>query len=377
MFAIWRHGSQLCYLVATMARRRIHVGLDVTPIITANSGLRRYAEELWRALAARDDVTISAFALGRGRRADVALQLRRVPVPLRVVRPLWRHLGWPRAELFAGEVDVVHSLALHPAPTRRSSVQTIHDLLPVTHPYLYPPESKRVYHEELAAATRADVVVTTCEATADEITRVAGIPRERIAVAAPGAFLSRVDPRPERADVSYLLAVGQVTPRKGIDLLAQAAALIGDRCPPILVAGPDWWRADEVRAQVDRLDTARRVRLLGQVDDERLAALYREATIVCHTSRAEGFGMTCLEAMSAGVPLVATDLPSVRELTAGSAMLVPVDDADALADAVARLLADRDQRRALARAGQERAATFTWSRMAAAVVRAYRRALAT
>lgn len=354
----------------------MRVGLDVTPVVTSHAGLTRYSAELWRALAAREDVSVSAFALGRGKTPTIDLPLNRVHVPLRLLRPAWALFRRPRAEFFAGDVDVVHSMALRPAPTRKPSVQTIHDLLPLTHTHLYPPASTRVHTQEVEEAVRADLILTTCEATAAEITRFTGIPRERIAVAAPGAFVAESDREPPPpVDGPYLLAVGQITPRKGLDVLARAAGQLGRGCPPILVAGPDWWRADEVRADIDRLDTAGRIRLLGPVTDAELGALYRGATIVCHASRAEGFGMTCLEAMSAGAPLVATDLPSVRELTAGRAALVPVDDADAMATSIASLLEDEERRRRLAQAGRERAAAFTWPRMAADVVHAYRRVL--
>jgi glycosyltransferase involved in cell wall biosynthesis len=354
----------------------MRIGLDVTPVVTSHAGLARYSQELWQALAAREDVHVSAFALGRGQAPTTPLPVNRVPIPLRVLRPTWALLGRPRAEFFAGEVDLVHSLALRPAPTRKPSVQTIHDLLPLTHTHLYPPSSTRVHGEEVAEAVHADLVLTTCEATAREITRFTGIPRERIAVASPGTFVADSPQGHGTRDGPYLLVVGQITPRKGLDVLARAAALLGTRCPPILAAGPDWWRADEVRREIDRFDTGGRIRLLGAVTDEELATLYQNATVVCHTSRAEGFGMTCLEAMSAGAPVVATDLPSVRELTAGCASLVPVDDPDALAAAVADLLGDDERRRSLAMAGRERAAAFTWPKMAADVVVAYRGVLA-
>ncbi len=347
----------------------------MTPVVTTHGGLARYAEELWRALAARDDITVSAFALGRGRAPDLALPLRRFPVPLRLLRPAWRSARRPRAELFSGDVDVMHSLALLPAPTGKPSVQTIHDVLPITHPHLYPPGADVVHREEVAAAARADLVVTTCEATAEEIARVGGIPRERIVVAPPGAFTQREDggtPPPG----PYLLAVGQVTPRKGLDVLARAVARLGGRCPPVLVAGPDWWRAEDIRAKLASIGTDRRISLLGPVDDSTLARLYRGASILCHPSRAEGFGMTCLEAMEAGVPVVASDLPSIRELTGGAAVLVPVDDADALAEAIELLLGDEGERRRLAAAGRDRAAEFSWPLMAGQVVQAYRRVVA-
>jgi glycosyltransferase involved in cell wall biosynthesis len=257
-------------------------------------------------------------------------------------------------------------------------VVTVHDLLPITHPHLYPPGADLHHQSELRAAAGADVIVTTCEATADEIASVAGFPRERIVVAYPGVFAPR-DNEPEQAapvDGPYLLAVGQVTPRKGLEVLAAAAARLGRRCPPMLVVGPDWWQAEEVRRAIAEVDVEKKVRLLGLVDDRTLAALYRNATVVCHPSRAEGFGLTCLEAMAAGAPLLATDLPSVREMVDGDAVLVPVDDEEALAGGLAGLLDDPGRRAALAEAGRRRAAVYTWERMAGEVVSAYRKAVA-
>jgi glycosyltransferase involved in cell wall biosynthesis len=351
----------------------LRVGLDVTPAFTTHGGLARYTTELWRELASRGDVAVAAFALGRGRRRATALPLTRVPVPLRTLRPLWRVSGVPRAEWFARDVDLVHSLALMPAPTRKPRVQTVHDVLPISHPELYPPGADDVHRAELAAAADADAVVTTCEATALEIARVSDIPRGRITVAPPGVFARPGGNGAAPMTGPYILAVGQVTPRKGLDVLARAAALVGPRCPPIVVAGPDWWRADEVRARIREVDRDGRVRLLGPVDDDQLGRLYAHATLVCHPSRAEGFGMPCLEAMDAGAPLVASDLPSIRELTAGAAALFSVDEAEALAGELDRLLSHDDDRHALAAAGRRRAGDFSWRRMADEVVSVYRR----
>jgi glycosyltransferase involved in cell wall biosynthesis len=357
-------------------RQPIRVGLDVTPAVTTHGGLARYTLELWGALARRGDLDVRAFALGRGPEGSFGLPVRRLHVPLRVLHPLWKTLRWPRAETIAGRVDVVHTTALTAAPTGLPQVVTIHDLLPITHPHLYPPGTDRHQRRELAAASRADMIVTTCAATADEIASVAGFGRERIAVAAPGAFAaSGTSAAPSGGP--YVLAVGQVTPRKGFDVLAAAAAQLGARCPPVLVAGPDWWRSDEIRRVISSVDPDGKVRLLGPVDDATLARLYRDAAVVCHPSRAEGFGLTCLEAMSAGAPLVATDLPSVREVVGGAAVLVPVDDADALATALGEVLADPDRRASLADAGRRRAASFSWERTADEIVSAYRKAFAT
>jgi glycosyltransferase involved in cell wall biosynthesis len=353
---------------------RIAVGLDVTSAVTGQAGLSRYAEELWHELEERGDVSVRAFALGRGK---VSLDggVRRLAIPLRALRPAWRYLRWPRAESFVGDVDVVHSLALTAVPTRRPLVSTVHDVLPITRPELYPPGTDRAQRRELNTAARSDVIVTTCEATADEIARVAPYPRERIVVAPPGGARFDDDTGVRAHQGEYVLAVGAMTPRKGFDVLAAAAARIGPGCPPVLIAGPDYWQADDMRSAIAAADRYRVVELLGAVDDATLSALYSGATAVCHPSRAEGFGLTCLEAMAAGTPLVASDLPSVREVVDGAAELVPPGDPESLAEALAGVLSDRSRRVELAAAGRSRAAVFTWRRAGEEVVRAYREAV--
>src|SRR5205823_1270071 len=129
-------------------------------------------------------------------------------------------------------------------------------------------------------------------------------------------------------------------------------------------------------AAVRAADVHGKVRLLGPVDDAALAALYRHATVCCHPSVAEGFGLTCLEAMSFGRPVVAADIPSVRETTGDAARLTPVGDEAAMAGALADLLADETARVALGQRAQARAATYTWAHTAERVVDAYRLALA-
>ena len=354
---------------------RIDVGLDATPVVTGQTGLSRYTGELWRELERREDVRVHAFALGRGAGGPFDHPVRRVNIPLRVLRPAWRYLGWPRAETFVGPVQVVHSLALTAVPSRLPRVATVHDVLPLIHPELYPPGTEDAQRKELTSAAQADVIVATCESTADEIARVAPFPRERIVVAPLG--VTGLPPADGHAapEAPYLLAVGAMTPRKGLDVLAEAVTRVGPSCPRILVAGPDYWKADETRRAIAEADRYGKFELLGPVDDGSLAALYSGARAVCFPSRAEGFGLPCLEAMAAGAPLVASDLPPVREVVGSAAELVPPGDPDALAEAIARLLAEEDRRRILVDRGRERASRFTWRRTAEDTVRAYRTAL--
>jgi glycosyltransferase involved in cell wall biosynthesis len=194
---------------------------------------------------------------------------------------------------------------------------------------------------------------------------------EHIMVASPGrrqplGVTEPLTPPP------YILAVGSVTPRKAFDVLADALAELGDDAPHAVIAGPDGWRADVIRRRVAELGLEHRMRFLGRVDDVSLERLYRNASLVCHPSLAEGFGIPCLEALGYGIPVVAADIPPVRELGDGCMELVPPGDPSALAEGLRRALSDTALVETRVAAGRKRAAAYTWEAMSDRVVEAYR-----
>jgi glycosyltransferase involved in cell wall biosynthesis len=212
--------------------------------------------------------------------------------------------------------------------------------------------------------------VTTCQATASELTEATGYPDDRIVVAAPGCT---VRGRRTACPVSgrFILAAGVITPRKGFEVLARAVQMLGPFGPPLVIAGPVGYRGDAVLRAVTAVLERDRLVLLGDRYDE-MESLYRAATLVCHPSLAEGFGLVCLEAMGAGAPVIAADIPSIREMGDGCIRLVPPNDAHALRDAIGELLVDAAGRERLSELGRARAALYTWESMAARCVDAYR-----
>lgn len=148
--------------------------------------------------------------------------------------------------------------------------------------------------------------------------------------------------------------------------------MIGADCPPILVTGGSWWLADEVQRAVAQADRFGSIRFLGSVADSDMPALYEHATVVCHPSLGKGFGFSCLEALGYGRPLVASDLPSIREMATGAAVLVTPGDPEALANGLTRVLGDDAEQRRLSAAGPPVAADYSWEGMAATVVERYR-----
>lgn len=171
-----------------------------------------------------------------------------------------------------------------------------------------------------------------------------------------------------------LLCVARLAPQKGVDTAVRALVDIPAATLLVLGEGPERRRLETLSRQLGVRD---RVLLPGRVGD--VAALYRAADIVVHPARWEGFGLAMLEAMLAAKPVVAANAASAPELVVHgeTGSLVPPDDAQALADAVAELLREPDRARSYGEAGLERArAEFSVAGMADRTLAVYERATA-
>jgi glycosyltransferase-like protein len=195
-------------------------------------------------------------------------------------------------------------------------------------------------------------------------------------LAADLALAQKLRRRAGAADRPLILSVGGIEPRKGSDTLVRAIAALkraGRRPVHAVVGGHSFqdYRAyrDRVLASLPslglRLDDD--VVLLGTVPDAELPAWYAAADVLAFPSTKEGWGLAILEAMSAGLPVVASDLPVFREfLSPGrDALLVPVDDPPALAVALAAILDDPDLAGRLRSAALATARRYSWARSAA------------
>jgi glycosyltransferase involved in cell wall biosynthesis len=119
-----------------------------------------------------------------------------------------------------------------------------------------------------------------------------------------------------------------------------------------------------IMRQVEKLGLEKHVYFLDYVSHERLAALYRQASMLVLPSLYEGFGFTPLESMAAGTPVICSRAGSLPEVVGDAALTVPAGDAAALADAVLRLLDESDLRRQLVTSGLKRCRQFPWQRSA-------------
>jgi glycosyltransferase involved in cell wall biosynthesis len=166
-----------------------------------------------------------------------------------------------------------------------------------------------------------------------------------------------------------LLAVCRLEPQKGLETAVRALADVPAATLLVLGEGPDRATLEALAASLGVRD---RVMLPGRVGD--VATLYAQADLLVHPARWEGFGLAMLETMLAAKPVVAARAGSAPELVSdgNTGLLVPVDDAAALADAVSSLLGDPVRVEAMGRAGLERARSeFSVARMAERTVAIY------
>lgn len=250
---------------------------------------------------------------------------------------------------------------LAPVASRRTVV-VIHDAAALREPAWY----SRAYVAWQRAilplvARRAMHVVTVSEFSADELVTLLGVPRERISVIPGGVdarFTPGADTRAARQMLAlegpYVLTVASRTARKNLGVLEAAAAALRERGIELVAAGGD-------RPQFSGDAPGGGVRALGHVPDALLPGLYAGAEAFVLPSLHEGFGLTCVEAMAAGAPVVAADRAALPATVGDAGILVDPTDPGAVADAVLRALGD-DELRA---AGLRRAAQFTWERTVA------------
>ena len=348
----------------------LRVGLDATPLLGVRTGIGRYVEQLDGHLpGAGIDVVATAFTL-RGR-LDLPVTVRQKPVPARVLQALWGRGPVPPVEWLTGRVPVFHGTNFVLPPVRRAAgVLTVHDLSYLRYPATVSAASLRYRSLVPRGLSRAAVVLTPSHAVASEVVAEYGLPPERVVATPLGVDPTWFDAVPGTSK-GHLLFVGTVEPRKGLPTLLSALRELhasDPSTPPLILAGQQGWGPALSTAGLP--DGA--VRAAGYVSPAELRSLVAGAAALVFPSVYEGFGLPPLEAFAAGTPVVASDIPVIREVTGGLASLVPVGDASALAAALSSVLASPgDPAPRIARARECR-----WEDTAAATAAAYRRAAA-
>ncbi len=364
----------------------MRLAIDATPLLGPRTGVGAFVAGLLGALAHRPDVAVTAFGVTwRGRRRLGALLPPGVnaasrPMAARPLRWAWQRAAKPPIEWWTGPIEVVHGTNFVVPPTRRAgAVVTVHDLTCLHFPELCDAATLAYPSLLRAAIARGALVHAVSRFVADEVIEHLGADHQQVGVAYSGvppvgpgdAARGRRLARSER----YVLALGTVEPRKDLPLLVRAFDALAGQRPDVrlVLAGPNGWGAEALAVALAGASHRRRIVRLGWVSNNDRAALLAGASVLAYPSRYEGFGFPPLEAMAAGVPVVATAAGALPEVVGDAAVLVKVGDGDALAGALASLLDDAERREALVAAGRRRVARYRWDRCAEDLMVLYQR----
>ncbi len=373
----------------------MRIAIDARIAHYTGAGIGQYAVHLAQALARLDAANQYLLLQSRKDRRSLVAE----PHVLR--QGIWTpsHHRWEQGLLAAEfklrravcrqlNIDLLHSTDFIPPLRLRNfkSVITVHDLAFLRWPHFLTEDSARYYGQVDAAVARADHIIAVSESTKNDLVKLLGAPRDRITVVYEAADpiyrpMARAEalatmrskyPLPDE----FILFVSTIEPRKNIATLLHAYRRLLDSykvSAGLVLAGATGWLAEQVFETVEQLELQRHVTFLGRVQNGDLVYLYNLARCLAHPAYYEGFGLTPLEAMACGTPVVVSNVSSLPEVVGDAALLIDPNSEEELAVALHRLLSDDVLHASLRDKGLARARTFSWERTAEETLAVYQR----
>lgn len=294
---------------------------------------------------------------------------------------IFHYLPLPYAWFFPRRSDVsVFWNYDAPPGVKGKCVAYVHDMTCMACPETMDEAVRRIHSRNIFdTCRRADAIATISEFSKSEIVRYMGVEPEKIHVIPCGVDHSRFHPEKDRAlsaelgekygiHGDYFLYLGTLEPRKNVALLLEAyrelLALMGEDCPALVLAGKRGWQMEQLEEKLNDPSLQGHLVTTDYVPLEEVPALMRGALAFLFPSRYEGFGLPPAEAMACGTPVIVSDQASLPEVVGDAGLIVSVEDAHPLCQAMRRVAEDEALRAELSRRGIERAARYTWKNAA-------------
>jgi glycosyltransferase involved in cell wall biosynthesis len=368
----------------------MHVCIDYRPALREGTGVGTYAHGLLAGLVRRHPETAySAFSASWRDRLALGPDIARARpidarIPVRALDWLWHRHAWPPVERWTGPIDISHSPSPLMVPARAARrVITVHDCYFLREPDQVSGVVRRDYVPLVRrATTEADAILAVSQTTRDELRELLDVPEDRVHVTYNGggetyrpvidaAEIVRSEFGMERP---FVLFAGRREPRKDLPTLLAMFEQLTTRYPDLelVLVGPEGAGWHAAWAATPPAVVAR-TRLLDHQTPEVLGALYTAAEFLALPSRWEGFGLTAIESMACGTPVLAARAGALPEVLGDAALWFDIGNVEEMAAAAARILDDSGLRADLAARGMKRAAMYTWNRTADLTHDLYRR----
>lgn len=305
-------------------------------------------------------------------------------LPLRIYAKLQSHRLALPFDMFMKPVDVTIFPNYAKWPTVRSkfTITAVHDLTYIHYPELIEknnlPHLRRVVPRSIK---KSDLILTVSESTKSELVKLFGIDPDRIVattVPPDDKFLiknnNEIHKKYSIPTKKYIFFISNIEPRKNLPLLIKAYSNLPGSVTSeysLVISGGMGWKSDE---SINAIKTAQKNNLnvvyTGYIDEQDKSALYQNASLFVMPSIYEGFGMPILEAIASKVPVVATDIPVLRESGGEGALYFKPNDANSLTSIIKTVLTDQNVREKLIHDGKKHLKKFSWEHNAMSVMAA-------
>jgi glycosyltransferase involved in cell wall biosynthesis len=382
----------------------LKVTLDVTPIDSRPSGVGLYVFNLIEALSRLE--SSESFELGLAYQPGLKNWLKgnlnfpdnlknyknlyQIPAPVRVTNLFIDYL--PR--LFPsyigsmlGNTNIFHGTNYTVYPYQNiKKVITIYDLTFVRYPE-YVNSVVQQYAKRLTKCLKwSDAVITISESSKQDIINHLNFPAEKIFVTPLASrydsqFLSNLNLDQEIKNTNfdfskpYLLFVSTIEPRKNITAIIKAFNWLKQNEKiehQLVLVGRKGWKYGPIFIEIENSPWRNEIHHLDYLSDDSVALFYSKADVFVYPSHYEGFGLPVLEAMTLGVPVVASNTSSIPEVAGDAAILIDPNDFMQLAEAILKVISDRQLRQDLITKGKAQANLFSWENTAKETLKAYR-----
>jgi glycosyltransferase involved in cell wall biosynthesis len=296
-------------------------------------------------------------------------------VPNKLLNLSLKFLGQPKFENFFGEFDCLFlpNLNFFAIKPGTKLVVTVHDLSPVVAPEYFN-FKRRVWHHLInfkKTLRRADHIIAVSEYTKADIIRLFAIPSEKVSVVYSGIDRSLFRPNLDESKLrevrniyglpgQYILFLNTIEPRKNLANFIKAFERV-DTPAALVIGGKKGWKHREIFATINASPKRRLIKYLGYVPEEHKPYLISLAKAIGYTSFYEGFGFPALEALSVGVPVIASQVTAIPESVEDAALLVNPYSVEDIASGLRHLLTDEELRQQLKQKGFAQVQKFDWN----------------
>lgn len=343
------------------------------------TGIGRYAYHLVKSLSEIDDQNEYQLYVRKGF-FSFGKKLPRFPAKNFVPRVDRFGRGPART---VKDADIYHLPSPGPleAPDYAKIVVTVHDVIFKAFPRGHTQQTIEAGERQFAGIREKAAKIICCSRnTADDLKKYFNVPREKIALVYQGVdkdIFYRIgkdealaaDQALKRRGMEgpFILSVGTIEPRKNLANLIRAFHALetaGKFSGQLAVIGMGGWLSDDIGALVAQLGLARKIVFLGYLPDRELRYFYNRAEVFVFPSFYEGFGFPIVEAFACGAPVVTSNVSSCPEIAADAALTVDPAGPEAIAEAIGRVIRDRDFSEALREKGFKRAGDFDFLKTA-------------